>query len=303
LSIANPELEPGDDTLLASARDKMLAARSKRVRPHLDDKVLASWNGMMLGAMARAGLVLSEPRYLAAAEMNAFFLKARLWDADSRTLYHRWRDGKRDSVQLLDTYANLLAGMLDLYEATLNPAHLEWAVALADGMIQRFHDEEDGGFWQSPEGSPDLIMRVKEDYDGAEPSGNAVAALALLRLGAITDREDYRKAAIGTLSLFADRMQRLPQAVPAMLQALDFHLSEPRRVVITGAPASEASRTLLSASQATYHPNNVVLGTMGPVEELARNLGTNREPAAFVCTGTACLPPVDTASALRELLR
>jgi hypothetical protein len=303
LSVADPELQAGDESLLASARAKMLAARAGRVRPHLDDKVLASWNGMMLGAMARAGIVLGEPRYQTAAERNAGFLKSRLWDAPTRTLYHRWRDGERDNVQLLDAYANLLAGVLDLYEATLQPAHLEWAVALTEGMTDRFEDKEEGGFWQSPAGADDLILRVKEDYDGAEPGGNSVAALALLRLGIITDRSDFREAGERTLRLFADRMQRLPQAVPAMLQALDFQLGEPRRVVITGNPGSPATHELLAAVHTTYHPNIVVLGTTGPVEALARDLGQDPGVAAYVCTGNACLPPARTATELLDLLK
>ena len=111
LSVQNP--------LLVSAKAKLFAARAKRVRPHLDDKILCSWNGMMLGALARAGIVLNEPSYLAAAETNLAFLRTKLWDEESKTLYNRWRDGERDRVQIVEAYANLLAGVLDLYEATL----------------------------------------------------------------------------------------------------------------------------------------------------------------------------------------
>ncbi|HEX4646205.1 MAG TPA: thioredoxin domain-containing protein, partial [Verrucomicrobiae bacterium] len=166
LSIVDPKLSKADEALLKSARDKMFAARAKRVRPHLDDKVLASWNGLMLGAMARAYAVLGDESYRAAAEKNLAFLQARLWDAKSKTLYHRWRDGERDSAQLHEDYAFLLAGVIDLYEATLNPKHLDFAVALAESMLAKFYDAEQGGFWQSA-GAADLILRVKEDYDGA----------------------------------------------------------------------------------------------------------------------------------------
>ncbi len=149
LSIADPALTSAENALLRSVTSKMSAARAQRVRPQCDDKVLASWNGLMLGAMARAGAVLGEPRYRAAAEKNLAFLKAELWDTPTRTLYHRWRDGERDQVQLLDGYAFLLAGVIELYEATVEPEHLAFAVALAEAMLARFYDPENGGFWQS----------------------------------------------------------------------------------------------------------------------------------------------------------
>jgi uncharacterized protein YyaL (SSP411 family) len=282
----------------------MFSARTRRVRPHLDDKVLASWNGMMLGAIARAYAVLGDEAYRTAAEKNLAFLKAKLWDAKPRTLYHRWRDGERDSVQLLDAYANLLGGVLDLYEATLEAKHLEFALALAETMNTRFYDSEQGGFWQSEAGMKDLILRVKEDYDGAEPSGNSVAALALLRLSAITDRADLREKAEKTIRLFADRLQRLPQAVPHLLQALDFSLEEPRRVVIAGDPSSTATRGLLRAAHSVYQPNKVILSNTGPVEAFAKTLPlVEGQPAVYLCTGTTCSLPTSSADKVKSLLK
>jgi uncharacterized protein YyaL (SSP411 family) len=144
-------------------------------------------------------------------------------------LFHRWRDGEHDTVQLLEAYAFQLDGVIYLYEATLEPRHLDFAIALAEAMLAKFYDAENGGFWQSAADSTDLILRVKDDYDGAEPSGNSVATLALLKLAAITGRADFRAAADATLQLFATRMEKFPQAVPYMLLALDFALGEPRR--------------------------------------------------------------------------
>jgi hypothetical protein len=303
LSIVEPELSGSEKPLLASAKKKMFDVRAKRVRPHLDDKVLASWNGLMLGAIARASIVLNEPAYLTAAEKNLAFLKAKLWDAKTRTLYHRWRDGERDNVQLLDAYAFLLGGVIDLYEATLDPKHLDFAVALADTMLAKFYDAEAGGFWQSPAGTADLILRVKEDYDGAEPSGNSIAALSLLRLGAITDRKEFKEAAAKTLRLFAERMQQLPQAMPAMLQALDFHLEEPRRVVIAGNVTSAKARELLRAAHSVFQPNKVVLGTTGAVEEFAKSLPAKDGPVIYLCTGTECKPPTGEPRQVAALLQ
>jgi uncharacterized protein len=303
LSIVDPMLSEREQALLASAKAKMLNARSRRVRPHLDDKTLASWNGLMLGAMARAYAVLGDTTYLDAAERNLAFLQAKLWDAKAHILYHRWRDGERDEVQLLDAYAFLLSGVVELYEATLQPKHLAFAITLAESMLARFYDADNGGFWQSPPGAKDLILRVKEDYDGAEPSGNSVAALALLKLGKITDRKAFTEAGEETLRLFANRLQQAPQAVPFMLQALDFSLEEPRRAVVAGEPADPKTAALLRAVHSVYQPNKVVLGSSGDVEPLARALPAKNEAVVYVCTGSACQPPTSDVPKVTELLR
>ena len=302
LSLVDDNLDESEKSLLESARLKMIQARARRVRPHRDDKVLASWNGLMLGAIARASAVLNEPLYLASAEKNLAFLKSNLWDAESRKLYHRWREGERDQVQLLEAYAFLLAGAIDLYEATLVPAHLDFSVALADAMLARFYDAELGGFWQSDAGSSDLILRLKEDYDGAEPSGNSVATIALLKLGSITGQNRYTEAAQKTLRFFAGRLEQSPQALPCMLQALDLVLGEPQRVVIAGAPRSPATHALIHAVHSVYQPRKVVLGTHGEVEPFAKTLPSGERPLAYICTGAACQPPTGDPDAIRKLL-
>ena len=300
LSIVNPDVPAAGQSLLASAKKKMSEVRAKRIRPHLDDKILASWNGMMLGAIARAYAVLGDETYRVAAEKNLAFLQAKLWDAKSKTLYNRWRDGERDSVQLLDAYANLIAGTVELYEATLDPKHLELAMALTETMIVKFHDPAEGGFFQSPAGSADLIIRVKEDYDGAEPSGNSIAILALLKLSAITDRKDLRDIADRSLQHFAVRMMQAPQAVPQMLLALDFAMDEPKRAVIVGNPADAKTRELLRTVHSIYQPNKVVLGQDGPVESFAKEMPREKAPMLYLCTGKACLPPTNDPAKIKQ---
>jgi uncharacterized protein YyaL (SSP411 family) len=302
LSIADPALTGAEKALLASARSMMSAARAQRVRPLRDDKVLASWNGLMLGAMARAGMVLAEERYRAAAEKNLAFVKGKLWEAGTKTLYHRWREGERDNVQLLEGYAFLLAGVIELYEATLEAEHLDFAIALAEAMLARFYDTGKGGFWQSVAGAKDLILRVKEDYDGAQPSGNSAAILALLKLGKITARKPFTQAAEQSLRLFAHRLQQVPQAVPFMLQALDFSLDEPWRAVIAGDPDRSETRALLRAVHSVYQPNKVVLGNTGPVEPFALTLPAREGPVVYLCSGTACQPPTSDPAKIKELL-
>jgi hypothetical protein len=303
LSIVETNVSVEDLPLLKSAKRKMSNARAKRVRPHRDDKILASWNGLMLGAFARAYAVLGHKEHRAAAEKNLAFVRKALWDKKSNSLYHRWRDGERDQVQLLEGYAFLLSGVIELYEATLVPEHLQFAIELAETMILKFYEAANGGFWQSTAEAKDLILRVKDDYDGAEPSGNSVAALALLKLAAITGREDFRQPAEATLRLFAHRLQNYPQAMPFMLHALDFWLDEPRRVVVAGNTNSGEARNLLHAAHMVYQPNKIVLGNTGPVEEFTRSLPAKNGPVVYLCTGKSCQPPTSEAAKVRELLK
>ena len=273
------------------------------MRPHLDDKVLASWNGLMLGAMARAYAVLGDATYLQAAEKNLAFLQAKLWDAKTRTLYHRWRDGERDQVQLLDGYAFLLSGVIDLYEATLQPKHLDFAIALAEAMLARFYDAENGGFWQSPPGAKDLILRVKEDYDGAEPSGNSVAVP-----GAAEARQDHRPQ-----GFHAGRREDVCACSPiacSKLRRLCPSCSRPWTSPSTnpGARWSPATRPgrkpghLLRAIHSVYQPNKVVLGNTGAVEPFAQTLPAKDGPVVYLCTGSACQAPTSDPAKVKELL-
>jgi hypothetical protein len=303
LSIVDSHISAQDQPLLASAKRKMFEARGRRVRPHLDDKILASWNGLMLGAFARAYAILGDEKYRAAAEKNLAFIQVKLWDGKTKTLYHRWRDGERDSVQLLEAYAFLLLGVVEFYEATLESRHLDFAIALTGTMIGKFYDAGNGGFWRSAADAKDLILRVKDDYDGAEPSGNSVATLALLKLAAITGREDFKKSAEATLRLFTHRLQHFPQAMPFMLHAVDFRLQEPRRVVIAGDPDDAKTRELLHAAHSVYQPNKVVLGNAGPVEPFARTLPAKGSAMVYLCAGNSCQPPTGKAKNVKELLK
>jgi uncharacterized protein YyaL (SSP411 family) len=245
---------------------------------------------------------LGDVKYRDAAEKNLQFIQDKLWD--NGTLFHRWRDGERDTVQLLDAYAFLLSGVVELYEATLLPEHLTFAIGLAEAMIARFYDVEQGGFWQSAAESSDLILRVKDDYDGAEPAGNSVAALALLKLAAITARKDFHEVAQRTLLAGHQKLSQAPQAVPYLLQALDAWLDEPARVVVAGTPGDEAFQALLHAAHSVYQPGKVVLGNAGPVDEFARSLSASDGAVVYLCAGQTCQPPTrDSAEVRKQLLR
>ncbi len=319
LCVRHPLLgEPQAIKTLAAAKEKMLNARARRPRPLRDEKILASWNGLMLGALAHAYGVLGDEKYLAAAQKNLKFIQTHLWQPtrssasnkqtsygtrnSSGTLFHRWCDGQHDTVQLLQAYAFVLDGVIELYQVTLDPAILEFAIAIAEAMIKRFYDAETGGFWQSVPDAPDLILRIKDASDTAEPSGNAMATLGLLKLAAITGRDEFKTPAETTLRLFAAHMNDVPHAVPYLLQALDFWLDEPTRVVIMGEPTAQKTRALLHAAHSVYGPNRVVLGTAGPVAQAAARLSKEGQPAACICVGDTFDPPITEPTKLRELL-
>ena len=294
LSIADPKLNTEQVKLLASANAKITKERAKRVRPGLDDKVLSSWNGLMLGAIARAYAVLGDEKYLQAAIKNHKFIKTQLWDEKKKMLHHSWREGERDNVELLKAFAFQLEGTIHLYETTLNSSHLAFAISLAEGMVERFYDTKSGGFWQDT-GSPYLIVRLKDDSDGAEPSGNSVATLSLLKLGAMTGRIDFSNKAEKTLRLYARHMDRAPSAMPYMLSALDSWLNKPWRAVIAGEATHASTTKLVQGVHQVYQPNKVVLGNNGPVEDFAKNQKADDKSAlAYVCSGNACkLPTAD----------
>ena len=219
----------------------------------------------------------------------------------SKTLYHRWRDGERDNVQLLEAYAFLLSGVIDLYEATLEPKHLDFAIALAEAMIAKFYDPENGGFWQSAADAKDLILRVKDDYDGAEPSGNSVATLALLKLAAITGREDFKKPPRRRCDCLPIACKIFPKPCRSCCTRWIFRW---RSRAASSSPAIQLppkARELLRAAHSVYQPNKVVLGNAGAVEAFARTLPAKDGPVVYLCTGNSCQPPTtDTEKSFGE---
>ena len=256
----------------------------------------------MLGALSRAAVILNDPAALQAARKNFLFTRDKMWEPGTKILHHRWRDGERDDAVLLSAYAYNQHGSIALYEATLDPAVLEYCVALAEGMIQHLYDPKAGGFYTSGV-RKDLLFRAKDDYDGAEPAGNSVALYALLRLAAITERKDFRQAAEKTLIFHSERLKEMPHAVPLMTEALAWFHREPFRVVITGDAATPQAQTLLRAAHSIYQPHRVILGTTGPVEPFALTLKPGKDgPTANVCTGTECrLPTSDPAKVKKNL--
>jgi uncharacterized protein YyaL (SSP411 family) len=291
------EVAEAAESLQRSAR-KLLEIRSRRPRPHLDDKILTGWNGLMISAFAKGAQILDEPRYVEAARGARSFLHRRLWREADFTLLRRYRDGDSAIEAFLDDYAALISALVDLYETSFDPSDLAWASRLAERAIAAFEDPEGGGFFSSPANQGDLVLRLKDDYDGAEPSGNSVMALALLRLARITGRNDFQRAAERTLEAFAGRMASAGAGLPQMLVAQMFALGKPMEIVLAG--PSSGSSDMLREIRKRFLPNAVVMRAseapqaMPPVDGLA---------TAYVCENYACNLPVTGTAALAELLQ
>jgi uncharacterized protein len=277
---------------------KLLEARSRRPRPHLDDKILTGWNGMMISAFAKGAQILDEPRYARAARSAATFLFGALWREGEDVLFRRYRDGDAAIEAFLDDYACLINALVDLYETEFNPADLNWAARLAKRALSLFEDKEGGGFFSSPANQRDLVLRLKDDYDGAEPSGNSVMALTLLRLARITGIEDFRRAAERTLEAFSGRMLAGGPGLPQMLVAQMFAMGKPMEIVLAGSRDQQAG--MLAEIRKRFLPNAVVMQaseapqTMPAIDDRA---------TAYVCENFACKLPVTEAAALAELLQ
>jgi uncharacterized protein YyaL (SSP411 family) len=304
--------DPAVTQQLAEARSKLLAIRSKRVRPHLDDKILTSWNALMISAFAKAAQVLNEPRYLTAAQRATRFILSRMYDAHTGVLQRRFREGEAAIDGFLDDYAFFIAALLDLYEAGFDVSPIETAVALTAKMRELFEDPEQGAFFTTAGRDSSLVLRMKDDYDGAEPSGNSVALLNLLRLAHLTDRNDYRQAAVRTLDALMPKMSSQPVAVPQMLVALDYSLAPKREVVIAGDRNAEPTSALLRELRSRFLPYTVTLlvdsdATREKLAQLFPTAGVmravNGQPTAYVCENYTCKLPTNEISKFAELLQ
>jgi uncharacterized protein YyaL (SSP411 family) len=293
---------------VAPMRARLLAVRSARVRPHLDDKVLTDWNGLMIGAFAYAGAALGEPRYVEAAERAADFLLATMRTKSG--LLHRYRKGAAGIDGFLDDYAFLALGLLDLYEATFDARRLAAARDLAREMVAKFADA-DGGFVLSSAAGETLFARTKELYDGALPSGNSAAALLLLRVGRLTQDESLESKGRDTLASWAATIDRYPSGYPVALTALAFSIGPTREIVIAGDPADAATQALVAEVRRRHLPDTVVLlhppGDAGKVVEalapfVAAQGLVGGKPAAYVCSNFACQAPATSATELAKLL-
>jgi uncharacterized protein YyaL (SSP411 family) len=281
------------------ARAELFALREKRVAPGTDDKVLAAWNGMAISALAEAGRAFGEPAYVDAAVEAAGFVLANLRD-DGGRLLRSWRDGRRGRPGYADDHALMAEACLTLYETTFELRWFVEARALADELIRLFHDPERGGFFQTGSDAEDLVIRPKELYDNALPSGNSAAADVLQRLAHLTGEPDYERAGVSALRLVRDGMAGAPTGFGHALCALDLYLDRVREVAVVGDPGSDATRALVAEVTSRRFLPNHVLAVTGPDDERSREevaLLLERpqidgRPTAYVCERFTCKLPV-----------
>jgi uncharacterized protein YyaL (SSP411 family) len=307
------EPRPSDDTAeLRQARDLLLAARSRRPRPHLDDKILTAWNGLMISAFAKGAQVLDDRRYVDAARRAAEFLLSRMYDGERAMLLRRFRGGDAAIPGFLDDYAFLVQGLLDLYDADFDVRYLDLAVRLTGTQLARFEDRERGGFYSTAAGETGLVLRMKDEYDGAEPSGNSVSAMNLLRLAEITDRGSYREAAARTFRAFASHMRAAPIAVPQMLTALAYSTGRRRQIVLVGEKEAKDTRAMVREVHHRFLPDTTVLlvDNERSREHLAAYLPSvaamhriNGATTAYVCENYTCDLPTSDLQKFSEMLR
>ena len=298
--------------LLAQGREKLFSIRARRPRPHLDDKIIAAWNGLMISAYARGAQVLDEPRYLEIATRAAKFLRTNLYEEKSKLLYRNYRGGRSDIEGFADDYAFIIQGLLDLYEASFDVEWLKFAVELQETQDRLFFDEKNGGYFSTSGEDKSVFLRMKDDNDGAEPAASSVAALNLLRLAQFHDDKQRSERARKTIDAFATTLSHFPSAIPQMLVALDAALSKPRQIVITGKKDAPETKALLREVNGHFLPKTVLVLADGAEDQ--KYLGEknnairamspiNGKSAAYVCENFTCKAPVTDPAELAELLK
>ena len=285
--------QPEVEKLLASAREKLFQKRSQRPRPHLDDKIITAWNGLVLSALARAYQVFRNPIHLQHAQRTASFLQNQLFTG---RLVRSYRQGPSTIPGFAEDYAFLIQGLLDLYEADFDDQWLQSAAKLQNEFDKRFADPA-GGFFNTEGSAADILFRLKDDHDGAEPSANSVAAMNLIRLSRILGRTDFESTATRVISSFQEMLEHHPAAMPQMVSAVDALLADPLQIVI--ATSDPANDPMLRVAQAAYLPRRILMLAGGGEGELAQQVPELRGMSlidglstAYVCRNFVCELPI-----------
>jgi uncharacterized protein YyaL (SSP411 family) len=297
--------------LLARSRQKLFSIRNKRPRPHLDDKIIAAWNGLMVSAFARGAQVMNDASYLETATRSADFIRANLYDESRQVLFRSYREGRGEVEGFADDYAFVIQGLLDLYEASFETRWLKFAFKLQRQMDALFWDNESGGYFTVTGRDANILLRLKEDNDSAEPAASSVGALNLARLSAIRSDPDLLARAKKTVNAFARQLAHFPSALPQMLVAFDFLGDAPQQIVIAGDFGAPDTKALLAEVHRHFLPNKILLladgaegqSYLGETSEAIRAMSmVDGKPAAYVCENFACQAPVTDGNELRNLL-
>jgi hypothetical protein len=297
--------------MIEEGRGKLFVARSQRPRPLRDDKVITAWNGLMISAYARASHILREPRYAVAARHAAQFVARTLYDSRSKTLHRRYRDGETKFKAQLDDFAFLIQGLIDLYEATFDIEWLKLALELHGTQVASFWDSSKGGFFDFSGEDKSILLRTKETYDGAEPAGNSVAALNLVRLTQMTGDNILMKQTEATMNSFHALLQQAPHAMPQMMAALISFLGAPKQIVIAENRSSVRTTEFLDEIARHFLPDVVLLFADGGIAQeflserlpfIASMAPKDGFTTAYVCENYKCELPVNDIEQLATLL-
>jgi len=300
------EPEQANDRLMA-ALERLRIAREARPRPLLDDKIVTANNALMISALARGAQILGGEkeegeRLLRAAVRAAEFVERELFDATHGVLFRCWRDGRGSNEAFAEDYAFLIQGLLDLHEASFDVRWLQWAERLQAKMDALFWDAERGGYFNSAADDPNIVLRLKEDYDGAEPAPSSVAALNLLRLAALRHDEAHRARGVHCIEAFLPQWSRAAHALPQMLCALELALEPPRHVVLAGDPAAEDFRALAAVLHEQLGPRRTILRAEAAVTWTVEMAPIEGRATAYVCEDFTCQRPVTDPAELRVRL-
>ena len=296
------ELQMGADELtrkLTQIRSVLLETRNMRIHPLKDNKILTDWNGLVIAALAKASQVLADPKYLQAAVKASDFVLGKM--RNEKALLHSYANGKSEIEGFLDDYAFLVWGLIEIYEANFDEDILRIAVGLTKIMIDRFWDENSGGFYFTSKDATDAILRRRVAYDGALPSGNSVGFLNLLRLGRLTGSSAFEEMANRMSMVFADEVKRAPAAHSFMLVGLEFITGPTFNVVLVGEPQEKGTSEMLEALRRLYLPGLLISlhkpgASVIPYEKL------EGKATAYVCRGQTCMPPTNDVSKMLELI-
>jgi uncharacterized protein YyaL (SSP411 family) len=292
--------------ILQESKDILLAQRNQRIRPDLDDKILTSWNSLMLSAFSRIYQVTRKQAYKKVIENNIAFLKKNLFA--NGYLLRTYNKGKAKYRAFLDDYAFLIQGLLDAYEAIFNEDYLTWAQDLVRQTNEKFWDAERAGYYYTSEDQEKLITRMKDEHDQSVPSGTAVMMLNNLRFYALTENSDHLSLAEKVIRKYADRMSTNPYGYASYLLGVDFYLQKPKEIVLV-LPEKAAAEKFMTTIFGNYIPNKVVvcLPAKDKTSVLSASLLSGKKPlegkiTAYVCHNFACSPPLFSSTELKKLL-
>ncbi|MBF0329884.1 MAG: thioredoxin domain-containing protein [Nitrospirae bacterium] len=307
LKISEAELK----NRLEDVRQKLFSVRQKRIHPHKDDKILTDWNGLMIAAFAKAGAAFDQPELIWVAKAAADFILANLRRDDGRLL-HRYRDGEAAVLANANDYAFMIWGLIEIYEASFDIKYLKDALDLNSDMLKYFWDDKTGGFFFTASDAESLLVRKKELYDGATPSGNSMAMLNFLRLGRLTGNASLENRADQIGKAFINQVKGIPSAYTQFMCAVDFALGSPLEVVISGDTGADDTRFMLNALLSKFLPNAVfilrpteqtspeILGLAGFTEHQTAIQG---KATAYVCRNYACASPTTNPEEMLKLLQ